>query len=253
MSILIKLICSCYCYWNHIKLLTIKFNFIYILTFFYFNLLQSFTDSLYLHNIWITSFFLHLTAEAFSIFLFIIKKHSNNLHTCCIAVIKKTLKLLSLLKVILLTKILKTFQKINNIFFSNRGESCMPVNGIDRQTMKNTELQKVNRLPELIINLKEVILSINLTMCNTESLTTETRKSINICKNEIESEKKSDCYFINLYHLLLPLTISFLLKGNPVTSVAVDSLLCQLWFRYKFVKALLKFTDDFFRIYECFH
>ena len=90
-------------------------------------------------------------------------------------------------------------------------------------------------------------------MCNTESLTTETRESMNACKSEIESEEKSVCCFIDLHCLLLPFTIPFLFKGNPVTSVAVDLLLYQLWFRYKFVKALSKFIDDSFRICECFY
>ena len=121
-NILIKLICSCYHHWNHIKFSIIKFDFIYILAFFHFNLLQSFTDSLYLHDIWITSFFLHLITEALPISLLIIREHSNNLHTCCIAVIREMLKLLSLLKVMLLTKILKTFQKISNILFFKQGK-----------------------------------------------------------------------------------------------------------------------------------
>ena len=129
----------------------------------------------------------------------------------------------------------------------------MPANDIGRQTMGDTELQKVNRLPELMMNSKEAILSVSLTMCNTESLTTEARESINACKNEIESKKKSGCCFIDPYCLLLSLTISFLPKGNPVISVAVDLLLCQLWFRYKFVKALSEFTGSSFRICECFH
>ena len=106
---------------------------------------------------------------------------------------------------------------------------------------------------ELIINLKKVILSVSLAMCDTESLTTEIRESINACKSEIKSEKKFAYCFIDFYYLLLPFTIPFLLKGNSVTSVVVDSLLCQLWSRYKFVKALLKFTDSFFRICKCFH
>ena len=103
------------------------------------------------------------------------------------------------------------------------------------------------------MNLKEVILSISLIMCNTKSLTTKTRESMNAYKSEIESEKKSDCCFISLCCLLLPLTISFLLRGNSVTSIAVDSLLCQLWSRYEFVKALSKFTGSSSRICECFH
>ena len=129
----------------------------------------------------------------------------------------------------------------------------MPVNGINKQTMRNTKLQKVNRLPEFIMNSKEIILSVSLAICNTESLTTEVRESMNTCKNEVESEEKSDCCFINLHCLLLPFIISFLFRGNPITSVVVDSLLCQLWFRYKFVKALSEFTDDSFRVCECFH
>ena len=63
--------------------------------------------------------------------------------------------------------------------------------------MRNTELQKINRLSEFMMNLKKVILLINLIMCNTESLITEIKKLINACKNEIESEKKSAHYFIN--------------------------------------------------------
>ena len=90
-------------------------------------------------------------------------------------------------------------------------------------------------------------------MCDTESLTTEVRESMNAFKNEVESEEKSVCCFINLCYLLLPLTISFLPRGNPVTSVAVNSSLCQLWSRYKFVRALSKFTDNFFRVCKCFH
>ena len=103
------------------------------------------------------------------------------------------------------------------------------------------------------MNSKKAILSVNLAMCNTESLTIEIRESMNTCKNEVESEKKSDCCFINLCHFLLPLTIFFLLRGNSVISVAVDSLLCQLWFRYKFFKVLPEFIDGFSRIYKCFH
>ena len=65
-------------------------------------------------------------------------------------------------------------------------------------------------------------------MCNTESLTTEVRELMNAYKNEIESEKESGCCFIDSHCLLLPFTISFLLKDNLITSVAVDSSLCQL-------------------------
>ena len=108
-------------------------------------------------------------------------------------------------------------------------------------------------MPELIINLREIILSVSLTMYNTESLTIEIKELINIYKSEIELKKKSVYYFINFYYLLLPLTISFLLKSNSVTFIVVDLLFCQLWFKYKFVKALLKFTDSFFRICECFY
>ena len=78
------------------------------------------------------------------------------------------------------------------------------------------------------MNSREAILSVSLAMCDTESLTTEIRESMNTYKNEIESEKESVYCFINPHYLLLPLTIFFLPKGNPVTSVAVDSLLCQL-------------------------
>ena len=104
-----------------------------------------------------------------------------------------------------------------------------------------------------MMNLKKTILSVSLAMCNTESLTTETRESMNACKNEVESEEKSDCCFIDSHHLLLSLTIFFLFKNNSVISIAVDSSLCQLWSRYKFIKALSEFTDDFFRICKCFH
>ena len=103
------------------------------------------------------------------------------------------------------------------------------------------------------MNLKKAILSVNLTICDTESLITEIRKSMNVYKNEVELKEKSVCCFINPCHLLLPLTISFLLKGNLITSIAVDLLLCQLWFRYKFIKTLLKFTDSSSRICECFY
>ena len=65
-------------------------------------------------------------------------------------------------------------------------------------------------------------------MCNTESLTTEIKKLINICKNEVKLEKKSICCFINLYHLLLPFPISFLFKGNSNISIIINSSLCQL-------------------------
>ena len=124
-NILIKFAYFCYCHWNHIKFLIIKFDAIYILTFFHFNLFQSFTDLLYLHNIWITSFFLHLSIKTLSVSMFIIREHLNNLHTYCIAVMKKTSKSLSFLKIMLLTKILETFQKINNIlFFKQRRVLC---------------------------------------------------------------------------------------------------------------------------------
>ena len=147
----------------------------------------------------------------------------------------------------------KCFRKLITFFSSNREKFYTPANGIDKQTIKDTKLWKVNRLPELIINLKKAILLISLTMCDTESLTTEVRESINACKSEIELKEKSDYCFINLCCLLLLLTISFLLKGNSVTSVAVNLLLCQLWFKYKFVKILSEFTDSSFRICECFH
>ena len=94
--------------------------------------------------------------------------------------------------------------------------------------MGSTKLQKVNRLPEFMMNSKEVILSVSLAMCNTESLTTKTRELINAYKSEIESEKKFVCCFINLHCLLLPFTILFLPKGNLIISIAVDSLFCQL-------------------------
>ena len=94
--------------------------------------------------------------------------------------------------------------------------------------MEDTKLQKVNRLPKLIMNSKKVILSVSLIMCNTESLITEIRESMNAFKSEVESEKKSVYCFINPHHLLLPFTISFLFKGNFITFVAVDSSLCQL-------------------------
>ena len=116
-NILIKLVCFYYCCWNHIKLLIIKFNFIYILAFFHFNMLQSFIGLLYLHNIWIISFFLYLITEALSVSLLVIREHLNNLHTYYIVVMRKMLKSLSLLKIMLLTKILKMFQKVSNIFF----------------------------------------------------------------------------------------------------------------------------------------
>ena len=108
-------------------------------------------------------------------------------------------------------------------------------------------------MPEFIINSRKVILSVNLAMCDTESLITEIKKSMNACKSEVKSEEKSVCCFIDFHHFLLPFTISFLFKSNSVTSVTVDLLLCQLWFRYKFIKALSEFTDSFFRICECFH
>ena len=116
-NILIKLICFCYCCWNHIKLSIIKFDIIYILVSFHFNLFQLFTDSLYLHDIQITSFFFHLNTEALLVSMFIIRKHLNNFCTYCIVVMRETPKLLSLLKIMLFTKILKTFQKISNILF----------------------------------------------------------------------------------------------------------------------------------------
>ena len=122
-SILIKLVCSCYCCWNHIKLSTIKFNAIHILTSFYLNLLQSFTDSLYLHDIWITSFFLHLSTEALPVSMLIVREHLNNLCIYCIAVMRKTSKSLSFLKIMLLAKILKTFQKIGNILSFKQGRA----------------------------------------------------------------------------------------------------------------------------------
>ena len=147
----------------------------------------------------------------------------------------------------------KHFRKSVTFFLSNRGELYASVNGIDRWTIGDTELQGVNRLPELMINSKKVILSVSLAMCDTESLTTEARESMNAFKSEVESEEKSVCCFINPCHLLLPLTIFFLFKGNSVTSVAVDSSLCQLWFRYKFVRALSEFTGNFFRVCKCFH
>ena len=125
-NILIKLACFCYCCWNHIKLLTIKFDFIHILASFHLNLLQLFTNLLYLHDIWIMPFFLHLSAEALPVSLLIIREHLNNLCTCCIAVMREMLKLLSLLKAILLTKILKMFQKVGNIlFFKQRKVLCV--------------------------------------------------------------------------------------------------------------------------------
>ena len=150
-------------------------------------------------------------------------------------------------------KFLKHFRKSVTFFPSNKGEPCTSANGIDRWTMKDTEFQEISRLPELKVNSKEVILSVSLAMCNTESLTTKTRKSMNAFKNEIESEEESVCCFISPHYLLLPLTISFLLRGNLITSVTVDSSLCQLWFRYKFVKALSEFTGSSFRICKCLH
>ena len=120
-NILIKLACFCYCCWNHIKLLIIKFNVIYILIFFCLNLFQLFTDLLYLHNIQIMSFFLHLSIEALSVFMLIIRKHLNNLYIYCIAVMREMLKLLSLFKTMLFAKILKTFQKVSNILFFKQG------------------------------------------------------------------------------------------------------------------------------------
>ena len=119
--------------------------------------------------------------------------------------------------------------------------------------MKDTELWEINKLPKLIINSRKVILSVSLTMCDTESLTTEIKKSINTFKNEVESEEESAYCFINSHCFLLSLTISFLFRGNLITSVVVDSSLYQLWFRYKFVKALSEFTDGSFRICKCFH
>ena len=106
---------------------------------------------------------------------------------------------------------------------------------------------------KLMMNLREVILSVSLAMCDTESLIMKTRKLMNACKSEIELKKKFICCFINFCCFLLSFIIYFLLKGNSVTSVAVDSLLCQLWFRYRFVKALSEFTGDFFRICKYFH
>ena len=150
-------------------------------------------------------------------------------------------------------RFLKCFRKSVTFFSSNRGEPYMPVNGIGKQTIRDTEFWKVNRLPELIMNLKKIILSVSLIMCNTESLTTEIRKSINVYKNEIELKKKFVYCFINFHCFLLSFTISFLFKSNLITFIAVDSLLCQLWFRYKFIKALSEFTDSFSRICKCFH
>ena len=120
-SILIKLACFCYCCWNHIKLSIIRFDTIHILASFCFNSLQSFTGSLYLHNIWITLFFLHLSTEALWVSMLVIRKHLNNFHICCIAVMRKMLKLLSLLKIMLLAKILEMFQKVGNILSFKQG------------------------------------------------------------------------------------------------------------------------------------
>ena len=78
------------------------------------------------------------------------------------------------------------------------------------------------------MNLKKVISLINLAMCDTELLITEIRELMNAYKNEIKSEKKSACYFINFHHFLLPFTILFLFKDNPITFITVDSSLCQL-------------------------
>ena len=94
--------------------------------------------------------------------------------------------------------------------------------------MGSTELQKVNKLLKLMMNSREAILSVSLTMCDTESLTTEARESMNACKSEVELKEKFAHCFINPHCLLLPLTIPFLPRGNPITSIAVDSLLCQL-------------------------
>ena len=103
------------------------------------------------------------------------------------------------------------------------------------------------------MNLKKAILLVSLAMCNIESLTTKVKKSMNACKSEIESEEKSAYCFINPHCFLSSFTIFFLFKSNSVISVAVDLLLCQLWFRYKFVKTLSEFTDNFFRICKCFY
>ena len=103
------------------------------------------------------------------------------------------------------------------------------------------------------MNFKKAILSVSLIMYNTKSLITEIRKLINVYKNEVELEEKFVYYFINLYYFLLFFTISFLFKSNLITFIIVNSLLYQLWFRYKFIKVLSKFTDSFFRIYKCFH
>ena len=90
-------------------------------------------------------------------------------------------------------------------------------------------------------------------MCNIESLITKIRESMNAYKSEIELKKRFIYYFINLCCFLLSLIICFLLKSNLIIFVVVGSLLCQLWFRYRFIKTLLKFIDSFFRICECFH
>ena len=79
-----------------------------------------------------------------------------------------------------------------------------------------------------MMNSKKVILLINLTMCNTESLITEIRKSINIYKNEIKLKEKSVYYFINSHCLLLSLIIYFLFKDNFVTFIIINSLFYQL-------------------------
>ena len=150
-------------------------------------------------------------------------------------------------------KFSKHFRKLITFFLLNKREPCMPANDIGRQIMGDTKLQRISRLPKLMMNLKKAILSVNLAMCNTKSLTMKIRELMNACQNEIELKKKSVCCFISLCCFLLSLTISFLFRDNPVTSVAIDLLLCQLWFRYKFFKALSKFTDDFSRICKCFH
>ena len=108
-------------------------------------------------------------------------------------------------------------------------------------------------MPEFMIDSKEVILLVNLAMYDTESLTTEARELMNTFKSEVESEERSVCCFIDFHYFLLSFTIFFLFKNNSVTSVVVDLLLCQLWFRYKFVRALSEFINDSFRICKCFH
>ena len=122
-NILIKFIFFYYHHWNHIKLLTVKFDIIYILAFFHLNSFQSFTNLLYLHNIWITLFFFHLSTEALSVIMFIIKGYLNNFCIYCIAVIKETSKLLSLLKIMFFAKILEIFQKVSNILLFKQKRS----------------------------------------------------------------------------------------------------------------------------------